>query len=108
MQLRAGPGRPFGSGRPPPIVRVTVAIDPFCRDADVISPNLVGIVVVQTYLPAQLDDEGIRSAAEAAIADLGASSPKDMGKVMGVLSKQLSGQATGGRISQVVKELLNR
>ncbi len=65
------------------------------------------IVVVQTYLPAQLDDEGIRSAAEAAIADLGASSPKDMGKVMGVLSKQLSGQATGGRISQVVKELLN-
>ncbi len=65
------------------------------------------IVIVQAYLPAQMDDAGIRAAAEAVIADLGASSPKDMGKVMGVLSKQLSGQATGGRISQIVKELLN-
>ncbi len=65
------------------------------------------IVIVQAYLPAQMDDAGIRAAAEAVIADLGASSPKDMGKVMGVLSKQLSGQATGGRISQIAKELLN-
>ena len=65
------------------------------------------IALVQTYLPAQMDDTGIRSAAEAVIADLGASSPKDMGKVMGVLSKQLSGQAAGGRISQIVKDLLN-
>lgn len=65
------------------------------------------IALVQTYLPAQMDDAGIRSAAEAVIAELGASSPKDMGKVMGVLSKQLSGQAAGGRISQIVKDLLN-
>ena len=65
------------------------------------------IVLVQTYLPAQMDDAGIRSAAESVIADLGASSIKDMGKVMGILSKQLSGQAAGGRISQIVKELLN-
>ncbi len=65
------------------------------------------IVLVQTYLPAQMDDAGIRSAAEAVIAELGASSPKGMGKVMGLLSKQLSGQAAGGRISQIVKELLN-
>ena len=54
-----------------------------------------------------MDDAGIRSAAEAVIADLGATTPKDMGKVMGVLSKQLSGRAAGGRMSQVVKELLN-
>lgn len=65
------------------------------------------ITLIQTYLPAQLDDEGIRKAAEAVISEVGASSPKDMGKVMGVLSKQLSGRATGGRISQIVKELLN-
>ena len=65
------------------------------------------IDLVQTYLPAQMDDAGIRSAAEAVIADLGAPTPKDMGKVMGVLSKQLSGRAAGGRMSQVVKELLN-
>ncbi len=53
-----------------------------------------------------MDDAGIRSAAEAVIADLGASTPKDMGKVMGVLSKQLAGQSAFGRISQVVKVLL--
>lgn len=65
------------------------------------------IALVQAYLPAQMDDAGIRSAAEAVIADLGASSPKDMGKVMSILSKQLSGQAAGGRISQIVKDILN-
>jgi hypothetical protein len=65
------------------------------------------IALVQAYLPAQMDDAGIRGAAEAVIANLGASSPKDMGKVMGILSKQLAGQAAGGRISQIVKELLN-
>jgi uncharacterized protein YqeY len=65
------------------------------------------ILVVQKYLPAQLGDEEIRQAAQAAIEEVGASSPKDMGKVMGVLSKQLAGQATGGRISQIVKEILS-
>ncbi len=65
------------------------------------------ILVVQEYLPAQMGDEEIRRAAQAAIEEVGASSPKDMGKVMGVLSKQLDGQATGGRISQIVKEILS-
>jgi len=65
------------------------------------------ILVVQKYLPAQMGDEEIRQAAQAAIEEVGASSPKDMGKVMGVLSKQLAGQATGGRISQIVKEILS-
>jgi uncharacterized protein YqeY len=65
------------------------------------------ILVVQKYLPAQLGDEEIRQAAQAAIEEVGASSPKDMGKIMGVLSKQLAGQATGGRISQIVKEILS-
>lgn len=65
------------------------------------------ILVVQKYLPVQMGDEEIRQAAQAAIEEVGASSPKDMGKVMGVLSKQLAGQATGGRISQIVKEILS-
>ena len=65
------------------------------------------ILVVQEYLPAQMGDEEIRQAAQAAIEEVGASSPKDMGKVMSVLSKQLAGQATGGRISQIVKEILS-
>ncbi|NIO09838.1 MAG: GatB/YqeY domain-containing protein [Deltaproteobacteria bacterium] len=64
------------------------------------------IQIVQDYLPAQMGDEDLRLAVEAAIADTGASSMKEMGKVMGILTKQLSGRAAASRISQVVKELL--
>ena len=64
------------------------------------------IVIVQGYLPAQLSDDELRREAQAAIAETGASTVKDMGKVMGVLSKRLSGRAAGGRISQAVKEIL--
>ena len=62
--------------------------------------------IVQSYLPAQLGDEDLREAARAAIAEMGAATVKDMGKVMGVLSKRLAGKAAGARISQTVKELL--
>lgn len=64
------------------------------------------IKIIQTYLPAQLSDEELRRAVQAAIAETGASSMKDMGKVMGILNKQLSGRAASARISQVVKEML--
>ena len=62
---------------------------------------------IQEYLPAQMDDEELRKAVQAAIAKTGASSLKEMGKVMGLLTKQLAGRATGARISQVVKERLS-
>ncbi len=65
------------------------------------------ILVVQGYLPAQMDDDAVRLAAKAAIEETEAASIKEMGKVMGVLSKQLAGQATGARITQIVKELLS-
>ncbi len=75
-------------------------------------PELAGkeraeIIVVQGYLPAQMDDDAVRLAVEGAIEETRVSSLKEMGKVMGVLSKQLAGQATGARISQIVKELLS-
>jgi uncharacterized protein YqeY len=65
------------------------------------------IRIIQEYLPAQMDDEELRQAVQAAIAETGASSLKEMGKVMGLLTKQLAGRAAGGRISQLVKELLS-
>lgn len=64
------------------------------------------VQVIAAYLPEQLDEEGIRREAQAVVAELGASSPKDMGRVMGVLTKKLAGRAPGAAISQVVKELL--
>ena len=65
------------------------------------------IRIIQEYLPAQMDDEELRQAVQEAIAETGASSLKEMGKVMGLLTKQLAGRATGARISQVVKERLS-
>ena len=64
------------------------------------------IRIIHDYLPAQIDDEALLQAVRAAIAETGASSMKEMGKVMGILTKQLSGRAAASRISQAVKEIL--
>ena len=64
------------------------------------------IDVIEKYLPAQLSPEELKGIIEKIIADTGASSPADMGKVMGVATKQLSGKADGKAISAIVKELL--
>ena len=64
------------------------------------------IRIIQGYLPAQMEDAEIESAARAIIEETGASSMKDMGKVMGILSRELAGRATGARISQAVRNLL--
>ena len=63
--------------------------------------------VIEKFLPKQLSEEEIKAAVKEIIATTGASSPADMGKVMGVASKQLSGQADGKAISNIVKELLS-
>jgi hypothetical protein len=62
--------------------------------------------VIESYLPKQLDKEAITVYIKQVIAQTGASSMKDMGKVMGVVSRDLAGKADGKTISEVVKELL--
>lgn len=62
--------------------------------------------VIEEYLPKQLTPEELEAELKAIIAQVGAEGPKDMGKVMGVASKQLSGRAEGRAISAKVKELL--
>ena len=64
------------------------------------------IAVIEKFLPQQLSADEIRSELQKIIASVGASSPADMGKVMGVATKQLSGKADGKTISALVKELL--
>ena len=64
------------------------------------------ITVIEKFLPKQLSAEEIRSELDKVIAETGASSPADMGKVMGVATKRLAGRADGKTISAVVKELL--
>ena len=58
------------------------------------------------YMPKQLNDEELKASLEDIIQELGASSMKDMGKVMAQASQKLSSQADGKRISAIVKELL--
>lgn len=64
------------------------------------------IAVIEKYLPAQLSAEALKAEVQKIIAQVGASSPADMGKVMGVASKALAGKADGKSISAAVKELL--
>ena len=64
------------------------------------------IEVIQTYLPAQLDQAQIQAAIDDAVATTGASGPADMGKLMGVLKPALAGQADMGLVSKLVKQKL--
>lgn len=64
------------------------------------------MAVIEAYLPANLDEEAIRQAAAAVIAEVGAVGPRDMGKVMSKLMPQLAGRADGRLVNQVVKDLL--
>lgn len=62
--------------------------------------------VIEKFLPKQLSEEEIRAAVQTIIQETGASGAGDMGKVMGVASKQLAGKADGKLISTIVKSLL--
>lgn len=64
------------------------------------------MLIIERFLPKQLTEDEIKAAVSAIITEVGASSPADMGKVMGVASKQLAGKADGKTISAIVKELL--
>ena len=64
--------------------------------------------VIEAYLPKQLSDDELNDMLKAIIAEVGACSIKDMGKVMGIASKKAAGRADNSKISAMVKELLNK
>ena len=66
------------------------------------------LAVIERFLPKQMTETEIKQAIESIITSTGASSPADLGKVMGAASKQLAGLADGKTISAIVKELLNK
>ena len=69
--------------------------------------ELAQAAIIEEYLPRQLSEAELTAELQAIIARVGASSAKDMGKVMGVASKELAGRAEGRAISAKVKELLS-
>jgi len=74
---------------------------------DLLAKELSEIAIYEPYLPAQLSDDELESSIKIIIANVGAESMKDMGKVMGAASAQLAGKADGKRISSCVKQLLS-
>lgn len=74
--------------------------------ADLAQKEQEEINVIEKFLPKQLTEEEIKAELKSIIAQVGASSPADMGKVMGIATKQLAGKADGKIVSGLVKELL--
>jgi uncharacterized protein YqeY len=75
---------------------------------DLAEKEQVELTIIEEFLPKQLSDSELTERISAIIAQLGASSPADMGKVMGVASKELAGLAEGRAISSKVGELLKK
>ena len=73
---------------------------------DLAEAEMAQVRVIESYLPKAMSNEEIEAAVKEIITQTGASSIKEMGKVMGVASKQLTGKADGKAISDVVKRLL--
>lgn len=74
--------------------------------ADLAEAELAQVAAIEVYLPKQMSDEELTATLQSIITEIGAAGPKDMGRVMGVATKQLAGRAEGRAISAKVKELL--
>ena len=75
--------------------------------ADLADVELAQSKVIEQFLPAQLSEDELKTAIEKIIAETGAQSMKDIGKVMGIATKSLAGQSDGKAISEMVKKLLS-
>ena len=73
---------------------------------DLAEPELAQVAILEQFLPEQMGEEELKTLIAKIIAKVGANSMKDMGKVMGMASKQLAGKADGKAISNVVRALL--
>lgn len=73
---------------------------------DLVAAEQAELAVLQAYLPEQLSASEVEAAVAAAIAETGASSPKDMGKVMGLLKSRLAGRADMAHVSALIKARL--
>ncbi len=74
---------------------------------DLVATEQAELAVIDAYLPAQMSDEEIRNVIQEIITKAGATSMKDMGKVMGAAMKQLKGKVDGGKVQEIVKSALS-
>jgi len=74
--------------------------------ADLADKEAEEIAVIEKFLPVQMTEDDVKAAVDAIVKELGAAGPQDLGKVMGVASKQLAGRADGKLIASVAKNAL--
>jgi uncharacterized protein YqeY len=86
------------------------AIEEFARGGrqDLVDKETYELSVLDAYLPEQLSDEELRLIVGETIAEVGASSPGDLGKVMGKLMPKVKGKADGKKVNQLVREMLQQ
>ncbi len=73
---------------------------------DLAEPELAQVAIIEKYLPAQLTEEEVQAIVNEVVAQTGASSMADMGKVMGMVNQKVSGQAEGKLVASLVKKAL--
>ena len=76
------------------------------KRTDLVDREAAELVILEEYLPRQATREDVEAAARAVIAEVGAAGPRDLGKVMPVLTRQFAGTADGRLISEIVRALL--
>lgn len=76
--------------------------------SDLADKEAVEIAIIESYLPVQLSEDEVRTHVRHAIVELNAQSPKDMGKLMGMLTKRLAGRVSGSVLSTIVKDELQK
>lgn len=75
---------------------------------DLADEELAQVAVIEEYLPSQMTKEEIEESVKKIVAETGAASMKDMGKVMGIATKQMAGRADGKLIAEMVKTVLSK
>ena len=90
--------------------RIKESIEEFrkAEREDLIAKENVELAIVLSYLPEQMSDEDIRREAALVIVDIGATTPRDMGRVMGEMMKRFKGKVDGAAVNRVVSELLGK
>jgi uncharacterized protein YqeY len=90
--------------------RVKESIEEFTKGGreDLVAKERSELAVVMKYLPEQMNDEEVRVECTKVIAELGASTPRDVGRVMGEMMKRFKGKVDGGAVNRVVVELLKK
>jgi len=90
--------------------RIKESIEEYGKAAreDLVAKESADLAVVLSYLPEQMTDDDIRREAARVIADIGAATPRDMGRIMGEMMKRFKGKVDGAAVNRIVSELLGK